>query len=165
VSIHRHHTGNLFPEERAPCGAAGGLSWHYCSYDFKRRPPDLSDCLVSRVRPWILVIWEPLRTVAPSPALCAPWCCYICTVIFYATPHVHELRRRYWRDKTGVLRLSKGGFEQYDQVETRLIGGEDGDIVTFEGEQFTIGGGSVRWARKRWWMCRCARRKRAEIAA
>jgi len=165
MSLHRHRKSDFsFPEEHAPCGVPG-LSWHYCSYGFKRRPPDLADCLVSRPRAWMLVIWEPLQTVAPSPALCRPHCCCIHTVIFYATPHVHELRRRYWRDKDGVLRLSRGGFEEYDQIETRLIGGYDGDVVTSEGEQFEVGGGSVRWSRKRWWMCRTARRKQARDAA
>jgi hypothetical protein len=156
MSNHRRH----LKEERRPCGIAGGLGWQYWSRYLDRQAPDISDCLVSRPKPWILVIWEPIKTLAPSPARCSPHCCYANSVIFYARPHVKREWHKIWRSRSGQLHADKpGAFETYDQVETRF---NWDDVVTFEGDRFEIGGGHVEWARKRWWMCRGARRRRAE---
>jgi hypothetical protein len=157
-----------FDEERRPCGTAGGLRPVYLARDFNRPAAgDLGDCRVSRPRAWQLVIWEPLPTKAPGPALAQPYCCYIQTVIFYYRGYVVRPPRG-WRDPEGVFhRDGVGSFIQWDQVESRLTWD---DVVEFEGEQFGIGGGRVRWARAkgdpaRWWMVRGARRKTASVAA
>ena len=48
-------------------------------------------------RPWLLTIWEPLKTKAPNPNLAAPYCCYINTVIFYVRPHTVRPWHHLWR--------------------------------------------------------------------
>ena len=140
----------VFDAERAPVGNAGLFLW---------RPSgavDVSDCLCSTPKPWWLVVWEPLRTLAPSPARCAPHCCYINTVIFYARPHVVRPFSRLWRDARGRWRAEKSsGFEEYGRTETRL---RWDDAVQFNGEWFNVEGGSVVWSRRRWWMRSLARR-------
>lgn len=116
------------------------VSW---SGPFDSRPtPDLSDCLARTLpgRPWLLQLWEPIHTKAPSPARCQPYCCYIRTVIFYHRPYIVDRHH---------------GFTWFDKVETRLSWD---DVVEFEGTQFTISGGSVNWDGKRWWMKRTCRR-------
>ena len=130
------------PGEAAPCGETGLLTLRQNRFfPFKRDyHDDLSDCLVTRPKPWRLVIWEPLLTDAPGPPKAEPHCCYIQTVIFYHSP----------------LHSSTGGeCDKFDQIETRL--GWD-DVVRFEGDDFAIGGGQVKWAHGRWWMLRWARR-------
>lgn len=147
-------------EERRPAGVAGGLAWRAPSIG-GAPPLAIDDLLVVRPKPFRLVIWEPLRTKAPSPALAAPWCCYIRTVIFYTRPYVvTEWVKPY--ESRGKLRASKGRrFIEWDEVELRLAWD---DLVTFEGETFRVGGGSVLWAPgpggtfRRWWMRRDARR-------
>lgn len=119
--------------------------------------PDLSDCLAERLpgRPWLLQLWEPIHTKAPSPARCQPHCCYIRSIIFYHRPYIagpNDISR--WRD--GQVHVSKGGFAEYDHVKTRLSWD---DIVAFDGDHFVIGGGRVVWRHKRWWMFRSARRQ------
>ncbi len=150
----------LFEEERAPCGVSGlgvvaNRLFRYKT-DF---PADLSDCVVSRPRPWMLVIWEPLRTKAPSPPKAAAWCCYIQTVIFYHSPYIASpwVKLYPWRGRIN-RNSSPGHFEEWDTVETRLAGE---DVVAFEGERFVCGGGSVVWKRGRWWAVRTARREAA----
>lgn len=159
--MRRHHS----PEERSPCGVPG-LTWCGASAPFDTRAPDLSDCLVSRPRPWWLVIWEPLPTKAPSPAVAQPYVCYACTVIFYARPYVERPWKKRWRDGSGRLRADSAGFEEFDRIETRL---RWDDVVAFEGEAFVIGGGFVRRGTHsgtpRWWMCRTARRQEVRHAA
>jgi hypothetical protein len=146
----------LDAEERAPCGVLGLTE--VSTYAGRERAGlvDLGDCLVVRPAPWRLVIWEPLRTKAPSPALAQPFCCYIRTVIFYLRPYVLRPWSKLWRDGQGRLRATEpGAYEQWDRVETRLA---YHDVVEFEGELFDVWGGTVKWARNRWWMCRTARR-------
>lgn len=133
-----------FPEEYSPTGTnafrviysgmCAGLS-------------DYSDLLAARVasRPWFLILWEPLRTKAPSPAIVRPWCCYIRTVIFYQWPHTVLSTRR--------------GFAYYDQIETRI---SHDALIEFEGETFKYGHGQVLWKRGRWWMRSWFRRERKE---
>lgn len=125
------------PEELAPCGEAGGLQSMRANTFFPHKrdyPSDLSDCRVARPKPFRLVIWEPLLTNAPQRA-CA-YCCYVKTVIFY--------------NETDT-----DGPNEWDAIETRLSWD---DVVSFEGDLFTVGGGTVKWADGRWWMCRHARR-------
>lgn len=146
----------LHADERAPCGVSGLTEVSTYAGRETAAALDLSDCLVVRPAPWRLVIWEPLPTKAPCPALAQPFCCYMRTVIFYLRPYVLRRWSRMWRDGRGCLRADPpGSYERWDQVETRL---SYHDVVEFEGELFDVWGGTVRWARKRWWMCRTARR-------
>jgi hypothetical protein len=150
-----------FAEEREPCGVTGLEPIHF-RLALGAPGPDLSDVLVSRPKPHILIIWEPLLTKAPAPPQTQPHCCYLRTVIFYTYPHRRALAKKYWRNSVGKLRISTGGFEEWDKVEFRL--GWD-DLVGFEGERFEVGGGTVVWARRRWWMVHGARRVQADRAA
>lgn len=140
-------------DRRIPQGAAG-LSWVFSGYAFRGPPTDISDCLVERPRPWLLIIWEPLLTKAPSPPKAAPFCCYINTVIFYCSPYIVRPWRRIYRSGAR-LEHCRGGFEQWDQIETRF---HWDDRVAFQGDRFEITGGTVLWAKRRWWMRRGARR-------
>jgi hypothetical protein len=144
-----------FDEERAPSGEPG-LRAVYLSRPFEPLHwPDLGDCLVSRPRPFALVIWEPLLTKAPAPDKALPYCCYSRSVIFYHRPYIVRPWRRIYR-ANGRLTHCRAGFEQWDKIEYRLAWN---DQVEFEGEVFDVGGGTVVWAQKRWWMCHGARRK------
>lgn len=125
------------PEEFVPMGVAGGLT--HLPVGFQRTVHDLSDCLVTRPRPFRLVIWEPLPTKAPAPPKAQAFCCYINTVIFYHFPYI----------------VRRGAFIEWDQIRTRTLWD---DLLEFEGERFTIGSGTVLWKRRRWWMLRHARR-------
>lgn len=147
-------------EERTPCGRAGILHFVSTSAPFDPRRPDISDCLVSLPKPFIIVIWEPLHTKAPAPPKARPYCCYIRTVIFYCSPYIQSPWVKLYRIGDGPLKRnsSPGHFEEWDQIETRL---SSDDIVEVGTDQFVIGGGSVRWAKSRWWMMRIARRRGA----
>jgi hypothetical protein len=96
-------------------------------------PDDLGDCRVNRMRPWLIKIWEPISTNAPPPTKADPLCCYMQTVIFY----------------------DRFSGEEIDRIETRLTWD---DVVTFDGDDWEIGGGKVTWMEGRWWMERSARR-------
>lgn len=147
-----------FDEEREPCGVAGALqpvsNLLFPHQRFADR--DLTDCLASRPKPHILVIWEPLRTKAPKPPRAAPFCCYLRTVIFYHSPYILAVGKSRWRDSSGKWHSNRGGFEEWDKIEHRF--GWD-DVVEFEGENFVVGGGTVLWKRGRWWMLHSARRQ------
>jgi hypothetical protein len=111
---------------------------------------------VDVVKPWLIEIWEPLTAKVPSPALARPFCCYICTVIFYVRPYLVRDHHHFWRSR-GKLQAEKpgGSFEEWGRVDTLL----QWDMkIDFRGEQFEVGGGTVVWKRKRWWMRRSARR-------
>lgn len=130
------------------------VSWR----GWDRPAPDLSGCLAARDpdQPHLLAIWEPIPTHAPSPARVRPWCCYIQTVIFYDRYWaVRQFGRPWKRSASSWGWTTRGGFEVYDQVETRLA---HDDVVSFDGDHWLVGGGAVRWHRGRWWMRRCARR-------
>lgn len=143
--------------ERAPCGTAGGLL--SLVPPISGRSPDLSDVLVSRPKPFRLTLWEPLRTLAPSPALCQPHVCYLNTVIFYARPHVVRQHSKLWRSRDGWKACPPGGsFEEYDRAEYRL---RWDDIVEYQNDQFSVSGGRVVWHGGRWWMMHSARRQAA----
>jgi len=144
-----------FDEERKPCGVTG---LQPIVRSLGQAPPALDDCLVSRPRPWLLVIWEPLLTKAPAPPKAEPFCCYIKTVIFYHSPYIVRPWKRLYRGAGDRLRACRAGFEEWDKIETRLTWD---DLVVFNGETFQIGGGTVVWAKRRWWMRRGARRYRA----
>lgn len=135
---------------------APGIDPVYLARGFDQPVPDLSDVLAARDpdHPHILAIWEPLRTKAPSPARCQPWCCYIAHVIFYHRPYmtVKSMPSR-WRD--GTLHPGSNVFAEYDAIDTRLRGD---DIVAFDRDHWKLGGGRVVWKHKRWWMRRGARR-------
>lgn len=159
------------PAEVRPCGVAGGLT-PLCNQFFRFKPTwqtDLSDCLVTRPKPFRIVIWEPLATKAPAPPKCTPWCCYTQTVIFYHSPYVVSPWVRFLRTDRGrwLRNSSPGHFEQWDQIEYRLAWD---DVVEFEGEQFAVGSGTVLWTgaegeRRRWWMLHHARRREADRRA
>lgn len=145
-------------EERRVSGARGLVAFHSFGVPFPNQPaPDVSDMRAASPSdsPWLLYIWEPLLTKAPAPPKAAPHCCYIRTVIFYHAPYIIELRKRYWRDSMGFIQVSRGGFEQWDQVETRL---RHDEIVEFRGERFKVGCGRAHWQRRRWWVCHPAMR-------
>ncbi|MCE7797835.1 hypothetical protein LWE61_14885 [Sphingobium sufflavum] len=125
-------------------------------WPWTRDRPDLTDCIAERLpgRPWLLQLWEPIQTKAPSPAHCTPHCCYSRTVIFYHQPYIRGPKSiSRWRD--GKVHVSDGGFADYGQVETRLSWD---DVVAFDGDHFKINGGRVVWRHQRWWMFRAARR-------
>jgi hypothetical protein len=144
------------PEEGNPSGLAGSLTHHFWrSTVLGKVPPPIDDILAGRDpgRSLLLTIWEPLPTRAPRPSRTKPYCCYLCTVVFYK-------RRRLRSNDYGHHVLGpNGGFAEWDRIETRLSWD---DQVLFEGEVFACGGGSVLWRQGRWWMRRWARRDRVE---
>lgn len=150
-------------DPRAPAGGLG-LTFHQPGAPFDHRNPDVSDCIVDRPREFRIWIWEPLRTKAPGPHLALPFCCYLKTVIFYHRPYIRRLARRYYRTAEGLMcQSTPTAYEQWDQIETRLTWD---DLVVFDGVVFEKGGGTVLWARGRWWMRHGARRvqSRVEVA-
>lgn len=120
--------------------------------------PSLDDCLVEHdiERPWLLTVWEPILTKAPAPPKAQPFCCYSNTIIFYHSPYIKRAATNIWHDDVHYRIGSKGQFEKWDQLETRL---RRDDVVRFGGDEFDIHGGQVVWARRRWWMHRNARRR------
>lgn len=110
-------------------------------------------------KPHLLTVWELLRTNAPNPTICQPYCCYVRTVIFYIRPYTVRPFHRFSRKPGGGYWVTKPGsiFEQWDQIEYAL--GWD-DPIEYNGERFETGGGRVIWRGKRWWMRHWARRKK-----
>jgi len=109
-------------------------------FPYREMPADLADCEVTRIKPWLLEIVEPLYSTAPGPEVTAPLCCFIRTVIFYKHPY----------------RVVEGNFAEWDGVETRL---QLEDVVTFEGERYDVTAGCVEWDFNRWVMRYGARRQ------
>ncbi len=139
-------------------GITRGLRTHAIQYAVAW--PNLDDCIVERPKPFRIVIWEPILTKAPGPSRAQPYCCYIKTIIFYHRPYIVRPFKTLWRDRSGELHASSSGYEQWDQVETRLT---CDDVVVFAGERFSVGLGEVVWANapaqaRRWYMRRDARR-------
>ena len=82
-------------------------------------------------------------------------------MIFYHTPYLVSPWRKRYRCK-GRIRANPtpGHFEEWDSIKTRFIWD---DVVTYRGEKFVVGTGTVFWAnepgqRRRWWMRRHMRR-------
>jgi hypothetical protein len=149
-----------FAEERAPCGSRGLLpDFHFGNVH--KVHAAFSEMLVARVRPHLLVIWEPLKTKAPSPPKAAPFCCYRQTVIFYCSPYYVRPWKQRWRGAGGRLQICRPSFEVWDTVESGLTWD---DVVEFEGERFQVGGGTVVWSKGRWWMRHGARRMSDSLA-
>ena len=145
-------------EEHRVSGQPGLVSFVHWRLRLDRPAPDVGDCLASSPdgSPWLLYIWEPLATKAPSPPKAAPWCCYINTVIFYHSPYIPAIGKSHWRQRDGSIRSGTLGFEEWGQVQSRLTWD---DIVEFRGEHFRCGGGAVHWQRRRWWMVHYCRRQ------
>lgn len=133
-------------------------------FAWERPAPDLSDVVAARLpgKGHLLQLWEPLRTKAPSPARCQPYCCYVRTVIFYHRPYIPRGRYLWRSGGRWHWEANPRSFAQFDNIETRLGGG---DVVGFDGDLFVVGGGHVCWYRKRWWMRFWARRQQAEARA
>lgn len=109
-------------------------------------------------KPWLLEVWELLKTKAPNPTICQPYCCYFRTVIFYLKPYVIRPWHHFWNCR-GRLKAEKPGhhFEQWDEIEYALVWDTP---LEFNGERFEVGGGTVIWRNKQWWMRHWARRKK-----
>jgi hypothetical protein len=107
-------------------------------------------------RPWLLEIWEPLRTKAPNPCIAQPFCCYSITVIFYLRPYTTREWHHFYRWKDG-WHIEKPGshLEEWDRAETVL---DWHSAIEFNGERFEMTSGRVLWKNKRWWMRHGARR-------
>jgi hypothetical protein len=92
-------------------------------------------------RPWLLTIWEPLRTKAPGPHLSRAYCCYINTVIFYRRPAIVRQHSYFWRDGRGRWHASAPGsaYEEWDHIDTALTW----DVkLRYAGDVFRVGGGA-----------------------
>ncbi|MEA3264184.1 MAG: hypothetical protein U9R07_11955 [Pseudomonadota bacterium] len=141
-----------------------GLSFRFWRGFLGRSQPVISDCLAERLpgRPWLLQVWEPLLTKAPSPARCSPYCCYARTVIFYHRPYISApARPSRFGGKWHWCRPGDG-FVKFDQIETRL-GNED--LVEFDGDIFEIGCGRIMWHHQRWWLHTSGRRQASKLRA
>lgn len=147
-------------EEAAPGGVAGCLAFHYSSGCKDGPAPDISDLLVLQLKPWRLVIWEPLITKAPAPPKAQAYCCYINTIIFYHSPYIVSPWVKLFKSNGRWHRNSSpGGFVEWDQIQTRIDSHHD--ILRFDFEKWELTGATVLWKRGRWWMRYAARRVRA----
>lgn len=110
-----------------------------------RKAPDLSDVIAVRDenRPWFMILWERLPTSAPKEA--QPYCCYICTTIFY----------KVGPDDRYVI-AANGELEQWDQIESRLSWGMEFRVGA---DIFEYGGGRIVW-HDGWWHRAWARRRK-----
>lgn len=118
-----------------------------------------SDFLVRQLKPWLIEVWEPLRTKAPNPNLALAYCCYIRTVIFYVRPYQTREWHHLYRWKDGWEADKPGSaLEEWDRADSQLSWDT---ILEWNGERFKTGGGTVFWSRKRWWMKHWARRVNA----
>jgi hypothetical protein len=108
--------------------------------------------------PWLVEIWEPLRTKAPNPCLTLPFCCYRNTIIFYVRGYVSRPWSKAHFDESGRLRYIEKPhkvFEEWGRTETVITWNSALDL---NGRRFEALGGRVCWKHKRWWMRRWARR-------
>lgn len=92
----------------------------------------------------IINIYEPLSYKAPSIA--KPYCCYICTVIFYVSPY--EVTRN-------------GNFREWGRVDSMM---RWDCRIRFEDQIYETGGGTVIRLEKAWWMKRWAKLWRPDAA-
>ncbi len=131
-----------FAEELSPCGqpnlaelATGG---------FMDRPVQLPErLLISRVklRPYFLIIWEPLLIDLPDPKIVQPYCCLVSKVIFYHKPYTQQ--------------PGTNTFIEYGRIDLYL---KIDDILTMHGERWKVGTGRVELVDDKWWF-RCWARK------
>ncbi len=138
-----------WPDTSRPDGTAGAIS----ALDWPpfNPKPKLEQCLALRhaTRPWLLTIWEPLETKAPSPAHARPYCCLLDTVIFYHREYL-SMPPRPWRDRDGKLHPSTAGtLFEWARATMRLARVE---LVQFQGQAFERHGGRVLWRRRAWWV-------------
>jgi hypothetical protein len=114
------------------------LYWHYPETLGRRRP--------------YLEIFELLSRSIPGPNLVSPHCCYINTVIFYASPYA--LGRNLYYHRKGFFGVSKS-FQEYGQCRHSL---QNGMIVAApSGERFGVNSGTIRYGAHAWWMVFAAR--------
>jgi hypothetical protein len=164
-TYHRSHGNHPWSrEETRPCGEPEQLQPIYLGACWDQPGVvNIGDCLAWQraERPWLLHVWEPLRTKAPATPRAGPFCCYIQTIIFYHEPYIADWPRG-GRDRNGIFHpdWNSRGFIQWDQIESRMA---INDVVKYRGDLFEIGSGHVIWCGKqlRWWMHHGARRKRA----
>lgn len=167
TGIRRLRNDSFCSEEVRPCGRAGEISWHYYPrHEDELTDPQLADVLVAELKPWRLLLWEPLPTKAPGPHLALPFCCYLRSVIFYHRPYLVWPYRKRFRTRSGLqANGSDGHFFEWDHIETRL--GWEAQIL-YRGDRFKIGGGRVLWrqhpetGRRGWWMRHWAERERED---
>ena len=125
----------------------------------------IRECQVGVERPWLIHIWEPLRTKAPCPDKAMPYCCYLRTVIFYVGPR-HIVRPwahlYHWPPKSNIWTHDKPGqmYEKWDEIEYDLSWD---DVFDWCGDRFIVGGGRVIWRLSQWWIKHWARRARCKV--
>lgn len=114
-------------------------------FPYRELPTELSDCIITKLKPWLIEVIEPLETDAPAEA--GPFCCYSQTVIFYKLPYTDD---------------GTGNYDRWDELETRL---RLDDVLNFEGDEFLISGGHIKRHNEKWVMSFSARRveKRNQI--
>lgn len=152
-----------FKEEKNVAGERG-LKYKDWPSVWDIKEPDLSDCLVNRVRshPWWIVIWEPLSSKVPNPNLIQVWTCYANTVIFYARGYILDDCSRiknlnYPKDKL-YLQGKNVQYLEYGRAEWKIRSAEYYPKVIWENEVFEPGPGRVVWKNKMWWMLHLAKR-------
>lgn len=146
-----------FQEEKEPDGERGKLL-HMSFYKPIHGSSDLNNVLVIQVptHPWFIILWEPLNTKAPNPQKAQPYCCYSNTVIFYVRGYILRPWSTLYGGPSGWQSESPGcRYEQWDETTTRL---RWEDVVEYNGQLFKCGGGTVVWAKNRWWMRHWARK-------
>ncbi len=122
--------------------------------DPDERQRRLGECRARRAHKQSIDIWEPLPTKAPGPHLTRPYCCYINTVIFYVGPAYVIRKNGHPYLSGGRWRWCKGdSFYEWGRAKD-LFRWED--LVFYDGLFWEIGGGTVRWKNRRWWMHRSA---------
>lgn len=145
-------------DETDALSTPGGIPTLAGSFSLPTIPQPWPVIEIIQEKPWILEVWELLKTKAPNPTICQPYCCYFRTVIFYLKPYIVRPWHHFW-NCSGRLKAEKPGhhFEQWDQIEYALAWDTP---LEFNGERFEVGGGTVIWRNKQWWMRHWARRKR-----
>lgn len=154
-------TAYSFPEERRKCGQKD--SFRPLTLEYERYKEYKENIFCARVasHPWWVILWEPLTTKVPSPALVQPYCCYIRTVIFYVRGYIVRPFSYYYT----IRGYQKAGerfstLEQYETVEHLF---RHDDKIEFENEVFEIQGASVVWHNKMYWMRYRARRQHKPV--
>jgi hypothetical protein len=161
----KRHDDAYHPQEVAPGGRAGEVSYHHYPGGWDKPQPTIDDVLVAEAKPWLLILWEPLPTKTPGPHLASPYCCYLRTVIFYHRPYIVWPFPKIYESRGRLTMNSGPTFFEWDQIETRL--GWEAQII-YRGDVWEVSGGRVVWARhpttrqRGWWMRFHARRKQVQ---